>query len=50
VTPRPLGHAISHGQPVARATVTIGGDVHHITLVASRAAPGPSVRWLLTRL
>jgi D-alanyl-D-alanine carboxypeptidase (penicillin-binding protein 5/6) len=50
VTPRALGHAISQGQPVAQATVTIGGDVHHITLVASRAAPGPSVRWLLTRL
>jgi len=50
VTPRTLGHAISQGQPVAQATVTIGGDVHHITLVASRAAPGPSVRWLLTRL
>jgi D-alanyl-D-alanine carboxypeptidase (penicillin-binding protein 5/6) len=50
VTPRTLGHAISRGQPVAQATVTIGGDVQHITLVASRAAPGPSVRWLLTRL
>ena len=50
VTPRTLGHAISQGQPVAQATVTIGGDVQHITLVASRAAPGPSVRWLLTRL
>ena len=37
VTPRPLGHAISQGQPVARATVTIGGEVRHITLVASRA-------------
>jgi len=50
VTPRPLGHAISRGQPVARATVTIGGEVRHITLVASRAAPAPPVRWLLTRL
>ncbi len=50
VTPRTLGHAISRGHPVAQATVTIGGDVQHITLVASRAAPGPSVRWLLTRL
>ncbi|SRR6266702_459503 len=50
VTPRPLGHAISQGQAVAQATVTIGSDVHHITLDASRAAPAPSVRWLLTRL
>ena len=50
VTPRPLGHAISRGQPVARATVTIGGEVGHITLVASRAAPARPVRWRLTRL
>jgi len=50
VRPRPLGHAISQGQPVAQATVTIGGDVRHITLVAGRAVPAPSVRWRLTRL
>ena len=50
VTPRPLGHAISQGQPVAQAAVTIGGEVRHITLVASRAAPAPPVRWRLTRL
>ena len=50
VRPRPLGHAITRGQPVARATVTIGGEVRHITLVAGRAVPAPSVRWLLTRL
>jgi D-alanyl-D-alanine carboxypeptidase (penicillin-binding protein 5/6) len=50
VRPRPLGHAVSQGQPVAQATVTIGSDVHHITLVASQAAPAPSVGWLLTRL
>ena len=50
VTPRPLGHAISRGQPVAQATVTIGGEVRHITLVAGRAVPAPSVRWRLTRL
>jgi hypothetical protein len=50
VTPRPLGHAISRGQPVAQATVTIGGEVRHITLAASRAVPAPSVRWRLTRL
>ena len=50
VTPRPLAHAISQGQPVAQATVTIGSEVSHITLDASQAAPAPSVRWLLTRL
>ena len=50
VTPRPLGHAIREGQSVAEATVTVGGQVSHITLDASRAAPAPSIRWLLTRL
>ena len=50
VAPRPLAHAISPGQPVAQATVTIGSSVSHITLDASQAAPAPSVRWLLTRL
>jgi serine-type D-Ala-D-Ala carboxypeptidase (penicillin-binding protein 5/6) len=50
VRPRPLGHAVSQGQAIAQATVTVGGDVRHITLDASQAAPGPSVRWLLTRL
>lgn len=50
VTLRPLGHAISRGQPVAQTTVTIGGEVRHIILVASRAVPAPPVRWLLTRL
>jgi serine-type D-Ala-D-Ala carboxypeptidase (penicillin-binding protein 5/6) len=50
VTSRPLAHAISQGQPVAQATVTIGSQVRHITLDASQAAPGPSVPWLLTRL
>jgi D-alanyl-D-alanine carboxypeptidase (penicillin-binding protein 5/6) len=50
VTPRPLAHAISQGQPVAQATVTVGSEVRHITLYASQAAPAPSVRWLLTRL
>ena len=48
--PRPLGHAISRGQPVAQATVTIGSDVRRFTLVARRAVPAPSARWLLTRL
>jgi serine-type D-Ala-D-Ala carboxypeptidase (penicillin-binding protein 5/6) len=50
VTPRPLGHAIRAGQPVAQATVTTGDQVRHITLDASQAAPAPSVTWLLTRL
>jgi len=50
VTPRPLAHAISAGQPVARATVTVGGQVSHLTLYATQAAPAPSVGWLLTRL
>ncbi len=50
VTPRPLGHAISQGQPVAQATVTIGSEVRHITLDASQAVPAASIRWLLTRL
>jgi hypothetical protein len=50
VRPRPLGHAITRGQPVTRATVTIGGEVRHITLVAGRAVPAPPVRWRLTRL
>ena len=50
VRPHPLAHAISQGQPVAQATVTIGSDISHITLVASHAVPAPSVRWLLTRL
>ena len=50
VTPRPLGHAISQGQPVAQAAVTVGSEVRRITLDASQAASAPSVRWLLTRL
>jgi D-alanyl-D-alanine carboxypeptidase (penicillin-binding protein 5/6) len=50
VTPRQLGHAVRRGQPVARATVTIGSYLSHITLNASQDAPAPSVSWLLTRL
>jgi serine-type D-Ala-D-Ala carboxypeptidase (penicillin-binding protein 5/6) len=50
VTPRPLGQAISQGQPVGQATVTAGSQVSKITLNASRAAPAPSIRWRLTRL
>ena len=40
VTPRPLGHAISQGQPIAYATVTIGSQVNHITLDASQGRAG----------
>jgi serine-type D-Ala-D-Ala carboxypeptidase (penicillin-binding protein 5/6) len=50
VTPRALGHAISQGQPVAQAAVTVGSEVHHVTLNASQAVPAPSVTWRLTRL
>jgi hypothetical protein len=50
VTPSPLGHAISQGQLVAQAAVTVGSEVRRITLDASQAASAPSVRWLLTRL
>ncbi len=50
VRPRPLARAISRGQPVARATVTVGSHVSRITLDASQATRPPSVRWLLTRL
>jgi D-alanyl-D-alanine carboxypeptidase (penicillin-binding protein 5/6) len=50
VAPRQLGHAVSRGQPVAQATVTIGSYLSHITLDASQDAPAPSVSWLLTRL
>ena len=50
VTPRPLAHAVSQGQPVAEATVTVGSHVSHVTLYASQAVSAPSVSWLLTRL
>ena len=50
VTPRPLGHAISQGQPVAQAAIAVGSEVRHISLDASQAAPAPSLSWRLTRL
>jgi D-alanyl-D-alanine carboxypeptidase (penicillin-binding protein 5/6) len=50
VTPLPLGGSVRRGQPVAQATVTVGGSVRHVTLTASQSAGAPSVRWLLTRL
>ena len=49
VTPLPLGRSISQGQPVARATVTVGSDVTQIMLDARNAVRPPSVHWLLTR-
>ena len=36
VTPRPLARAISQGQPVAQATVTVGSNVSHITPTPAR--------------
>lgn len=50
VTPRPLPSAIRKGQPIARATITVGGEIAHILLDASRAVTPPSLRWRLTRL
>ena len=50
VTPRSLDQTISQGQPIARATITVGSDVSQITLDASSAVRPPSVHWLLTRL
>jgi serine-type D-Ala-D-Ala carboxypeptidase (penicillin-binding protein 5/6) len=50
VRPRRLADAITAGQSVAQATVTIGAEIRHITLDASQAAAAPSAGWLLTRL
>jgi D-alanyl-D-alanine carboxypeptidase (penicillin-binding protein 5/6) len=51
VKPRPLGHSISAGQPVGRASVTVGGqEVSSVTLAASGAVRSPSLSWRLTRL
>lgn len=49
VTALPLHAGIRPGQPIARATVTVGGSVSHIPLDASRPVPAPSLRWRLTR-
>ena len=46
----PLRAGIRPGQPIARATVTVGGSVSHIRLNASRAVPAPSLTWRLTRV
>jgi D-alanyl-D-alanine carboxypeptidase (penicillin-binding protein 5/6) len=50
ITPRPLPPTIRKGQPIARATITVGNDVTHIRLDASRTVTPPSLRWRLTRL
>ncbi|HTP16140.1 MAG TPA: hypothetical protein VMK13_09915 [Streptosporangiaceae bacterium] len=50
VSPRPLTQTIRQGQPVAVATVMVGGSVSHVTLDASHAVRPPSVRWRLARL
>jgi len=49
VKPRPLPPAIRQGQPIARATITVGSEVARIMLDASRAVTPPSLRWRLTR-
>jgi hypothetical protein len=41
---------IRKGQPIVRATITVGDDVTHIRLDASRTVTPPSLRWRLTRL
>ena len=46
VTPPPA-RARDPASPVAQATVTIGGEVHRIALVASRAVQAPSTGSLL---
>lgn len=50
VTARSLHPGIRAGQPIARATVTVGGSVTRIRLNASRPVPAPSLRWRLTRI
>jgi hypothetical protein len=50
VTALPLHPGIRRGQPIARATVTVGGSVRHILLTASRPVPAPSLGWRLTRV
>ena len=49
VTALPLHTGIRAGQPIGRATVTVGGSVSHIQLNASGPVPAPSLRWRLTR-
>jgi serine-type D-Ala-D-Ala carboxypeptidase (penicillin-binding protein 5/6) len=50
VTAPPLHPGIRRGQPIGRATVTVGGSVSRIRLSASRPVSPPSLRWRLTRL
>jgi D-alanyl-D-alanine carboxypeptidase (penicillin-binding protein 5/6) len=49
VTAVPLHPGIRPGQPIARATVTVGDSVTHIRLNASQPVPAPSLGWRLTR-
>jgi hypothetical protein len=50
VTALPLHPGIRRGQPIARATVAVGGSVRHILLTASRPIAAPSLRWRLARV
>jgi serine-type D-Ala-D-Ala carboxypeptidase (penicillin-binding protein 5/6) len=50
VTARSLHPGIRPGQPIAGATVTVGGSVSRIRLNASRPVPAPSLRWRLSRI
>jgi len=50
VTHRRLPRAIRRGQPIATATITVGGDTARIALDADRAVNPPPLRWRLTRL
>lgn len=49
VTAPPLHPGIRPGQPVARATVRVGGSVSRIRLNASRLVAAPSLGWRLSR-
>jgi D-alanyl-D-alanine carboxypeptidase (penicillin-binding protein 5/6) len=49
VTARPLGSQVRAGQPVAQATVTVGGSARQIELRALRPVRPPSLSWRLTR-
>jgi D-alanyl-D-alanine carboxypeptidase (penicillin-binding protein 5/6) len=48
VTALPLHTGIRPGQPIARATVTVGGSVSQVRLNASRPVPAPSLGWRLS--
>jgi len=50
VTALPLHPGIRPGQPIARATVRVGGSVSRIRLNASQSVSAPSLTWRLTRI